>query len=93
MNITDVRVRIIKDKGRLKAAATITIDDCFVVKDLRIVEGSDSLFIGMPSRKTKSGEFTDIAHPINKEVRTIIEEKVLAAYKEELAKAETEETA
>ncbi len=80
MNITDIRVRKVADKGRLKGSAIITIDDAFVVRDLRVIEGDNGLFIAMPSKKTNTGEYRDIAHPINQETRAMIEEKVLAAY-------------
>ncbi len=80
MNITDIRVRKVEEKGRLKGSAIITIDDAFVVRDLRIIEGNNGLFIAMPSKKTNTGEYRDIAHPINQETRTLIEEKVLEAY-------------
>ncbi len=80
MNITDIRVRKVEDKGRLKGSAIITIDNAFVVRDLRIIEGNNGLFIAMPSKKTNSGEYRDIAHPINQETRALIEGKILEAY-------------
>lgn len=89
MNITDLRVRLIsKSDGKLKAVASITIDDAFVVHDIKIIEGNDGLFVAMPSRKTADGEYKDVAHPINSEVRESLIKKVLAAYNDELAKAQ-----
>lgn len=88
MKITDVRVRLVnKDDSKLKAVASITIDDCFVVHDLKIIDGNDGFFIAMPSRKTADGEFKDVAHPIKSETRNEIIESVLEAYKNEVAKA------
>ena len=88
MKITDVRVRLVnKDDSKLKAVASITIDDCFVVHDVKIIDGNDGFFIAMPSRKTADGEFKDVAHPIKSETRNEIIESVLEAYKNEVAKA------
>ena len=70
LNITDTKVRIVKkDDSKLKAIASIIIDDCFVIHDIKVIEGNDEVFIAMPSRKTPDGEFKDIAHPINTETR------------------------
>ncbi|MDY4187487.1 MAG: septation regulator SpoVG [Candidatus Borkfalkiaceae bacterium] len=89
MNITDLRVRLIsKSDGKLKAVASITIDNAFVVHDIKIIEGNDGLFVAMPSRKTADGDYKDVAHPINTEVREALIKKVLAAYNEELSKAQ-----
>lgn len=88
MKITDVRVRLVnKDDSKLKAVASITIDDCFVIHDVKIIDGNDGFFIAMPSRKTADGEFKDVAHPIKSETRNEIIESVLEAYKNEVAKA------
>ena len=65
MEITEVRLRLVKDPGKLKAAASITIDDCFVVHDLRVVENDGDIFIAMPNKRIGTGEFRDVAHPIN----------------------------
>ncbi len=87
VKISDVRVRIVqKDDSKLKAVASITIDECFVIHDIKIIEGNEGLFIAMPSRKTNEGEYKDIAHPINTETRQEVIEAVLDAYKVELAK-------
>lgn len=84
MKITDVRVRIVKkDDSKLKAVASVTFDDCFVIHDIKIIEGSDGPFIAMPSRKTNDGEYKDIAHPIKQEMREEIIKAILAAYAEE----------
>ncbi len=81
MNITDVRIRKIKaDIGKLKAVASIIIDDCFAIHDIKIIEGNEGVFIAMPSRKTPDGEYKDIAHPINSETREQIKSVILAAY-------------
>jgi len=81
INITDVRVRIVKkEDAKLKAVASIIIDDCFVVHDIKIIEGAEGNFIAMPSRKTPDGEFKDIAHPINTETRELIRDRVFKAY-------------
>lgn len=91
MNITDVRVRIVKnDTSKVKASASITIDDCFVVHDIKIIEGNDGYFMSMPSRKTPDGEFKDIVHPLNTETREKIRDLVLKAFDEAKAKQDQE---
>ena len=89
MKITDVRVRIV-DKEKLKASASITIDECFVIHDIKVVQGNEGLFISMPSRKTADGEFKDIAHPINTDTRAMLEKTIIDAYNAELAKKDAE---
>ena len=84
MEITEVRVFPV-DEEKLKAFVSIIIDDCFVVSDIKIINGNNGLFISMPSKKRKNGTFRDIAHPLNNETRKMIEDKVLARYKEVLA--------
>ena len=87
MNISEVRIRFVKkDDSKLKAVASITIDDCFVVHDIKVIDGTDGLFIAMPSRKTSDGEFKDIAHPLNTETRENLKNAILSAYSEALAK-------
>lgn len=83
MEITKVSIRKV-DMNKVKAIASITIDDQFVVHDLRVVEGEKGLFVAMPSRKLPSGDFRDIAHPINSETRERIQAAVIAEYKEQL---------
>lgn len=80
MNITDVRIRKINLEGRMKAIVSVTIDDAFVVHDVKVVEGQKGLFVAMPSRKMPDGEFRDIAHPISSSAREIIQNAVLEAY-------------
>lgn len=81
MEITSVNIRKVeKEDSRMKGIASILIDDCFAVHDIRIIEGDNGLFVAMPSRKTAVGGFKDIAHPINKEVREMFEQKILEAY-------------
>ena len=84
MNITDVRVRKMTKEGKMKAVESITIDDEFVVHDIKVVEGEKGLFIAMPSRKAADGEYRDIAHPINSETRASIQNIVLEAYEKAL---------
>ena len=82
MKITSVNVRKIENEGsRMKGIASVLIDDCFAVHDIRIIEGDNGLFIAMPSRKTPADTYKDIAHPINPETRTMFEETILEAYK------------
>ena len=81
MKITDVRIRLVtKEDSKLKAVATITIDECFVVHDIKVIEGKEGYFIQMPSKKTPDGEYRDIVHPINTETREKIIEEVLKVY-------------
>jgi stage V sporulation protein G len=77
-----------KDDSKLKAVASMTIDDCFVVHDIKIIEGQEGYFIAMPSRKANDGEYKDIVHPINTETRKQIIDVVLEAFNQESAKAE-----
>lgn len=87
MKISDVRVRIVKkDDSKLKAVASVTFDDCFVVHDIKVIEGNEGYFIAMPSRKTNDGEYKDIAHPIKTETREELIKVVLQAFEEEKAK-------
>ena len=82
MKITSVNVRKVEKEGsRMKGIASVLIDDCFAINDIRIIEGDNALFIAMPSRKTATGEYRDIAHPINPETRALFEEAILEAYK------------
>ena len=80
MKITDVRVRKMTKDGKMKAIVSITIDDEFVVHDIKVIDGERGLFIAMPSRKASDGEYKDIAHPINTETRTSIQNLILEAY-------------
>ena len=80
MNITDVRVRKIAKEGKMRAVVSITIDDEFVVHDIKVIEGEKGLFIAMPSRKSSDGEYRDIAYPINTQTRDKLQKLVLEAY-------------
>jgi stage V sporulation protein G len=79
MDVTDVRV-FPRDEDRLKAFVTITFDNCFIVRDLKIIRGNKGLFVAMPSKKKKDGTFGEVAHPLNAEMRAIIENAVLDEY-------------
>ena len=83
MRITDVRVRKVEKEGKMKAVVSITIDDEFVVHDIKVIEGVKGLFIAMPSRKAADGEFRDIAHPINSETRDHIQNIILEEFTKE----------
>ncbi len=89
MKITEIRVSL-RDDNKLKAFASITLDDCFVIRGLKIIEGAKGVFVAMPSRKRPDGTYQDVAHPINNETRDWMEELIVKAYEEELANAETE---
>lgn len=86
MEITEVRVTL-KDEAKLKAFASITFDDCFVLRGLKVISGSQGYFVSMPSRRTRLGTFQDIAHPITNEMRKKIENTILDAFEAELIKA------
>ena len=80
MQITDVRVRKITKEGKMKAVVSITLDDEFVVHDIKVIEGEKGLFIAMPSKKATDGEYRDIAHPINSDTRNMIQTLILEQY-------------
>jgi stage V sporulation protein G len=84
LNITDIRMRKIEKEGKMKAVASITIDDEFVVHDIKVIEGEKGLFIAMPSRKATDCEYKDIAHPIRSETRALLQDKILEKYKTEI---------
>jgi len=84
MKITEVRIEIIKTEGKLKGIGSITFDDCFVVHDIRVLEGERGVFVAMPSKKRSNGTFRDLAHPINVEMRALIDREVIAKYEEKL---------
>lgn len=90
MNITDVRVRKISSDGKMKAVVSVTLDNEFVVHDIKVIDGDKGLFIAMPSRKATDGEYRDIAHPINSETRERFQKIVLDAYNEALAEEPSE---
>ena len=80
MEITDVRVRKVGGDGKMKAVASVTFDNDFVVHDIKIIEGQNGMFIAMPSRKTLDGEYRDIAHPINSDMRARLQDMILQQY-------------
>ena len=84
MQITDVRIRSVEKEGKMKAVVSITIDDEFVVHDIKIIEGEKGMFIAMPSRKAADGEYRDIAHPINTATRERLQSMILSKYQESL---------
>lgn len=88
MKITDVRVRKVAKEGKMKAVVSITIDEEFVVHDIKVIEGEKGMFIAMPSRKASDGEYRDIAHPINSLTRDSIQSLILNRYEEAVAGAE-----
>lgn len=88
MQITDVRIRKVEKEGKMKAVVSITIDEQFVVHDIKVIEGDKGLFIAMPSRKAADGEYRDIAHPINSDTRERIQTLILQKYQETMAAEE-----
>ncbi len=88
MKITDVNIFPVNEE-RLKAYVTITIDDCFIIRDLKVIQGHEGLFVAMPSKKRKNGEFKDIAHPLNQETRAMIEKAVFDAFEAEVRSLES----
>lgn len=93
MNITDVRVRKVAKEGKMKAVVSITIDDEFVVHDIKVIEGEKGLFIAMSSRKAADGEYRDIAHPINSTTRDRIQTLILDKYQEVMNETDAQEEA
>lgn len=92
MQITDVRVRKLSKEGKMKAIVSITIDNVFVVHDIKVIEGEKGLFIAMPSKKATDGEYRDIAHPINSATRDSIQKIIMEKYEQALLEPDTEET-
>jgi len=92
MEITDIRIRKIDTEGKMKAVVSVTFDNAFVVHDIKIIESQNGLFIAMPSRKTPSGEFRDIAHPIHSEARAQIQSAILEKYQTMLVEEEANKT-
>ena len=89
MDITDIRIRKVAADGKLKAYVTVTFDDCFVVHNVKVIEGKNGAFIAMPSRKTKTGEYKDVAHPINSEFRGLLQTRILDEYQKVESGSET----
>jgi len=90
MNITDVRVRKIEKEGKMKAVVSVTINDEFVVHDIKVIEGESGPFIAMPSRRSADGQYRDIAHPINSQTRSELQELILEAYDKALTEVAEE---
>ena len=93
MNITDVRVRKMTKEGKMKAVVSVTFDDVFVVHDIKVIDGDKGLFIAMPSRRAGDGEYRDIAHPINSDMRDRLQSEILAKYEEAVKESRENETA
>lgn len=91
MQITDIRVRKITKEGKMKAIVSITLDDEFVVHDIKVIEGEKGLFIAMPSKKSVDGEYRDIAHPINSDTRAHIQQMILDKYEQALLESDEQE--
>ena len=92
MQITDVRVRKLSKEGKMKAIVSITIDNVFVVHDIKVIEGEKGLFIAMPSKKATDGEYRDIAHPINSATRDSIQKIIMEKYEQALLEPDAEES-
>ena len=80
MEITDIRIKKVTGESKMKAVASVTFDNAFAVHDVKVIEGPEKLFVAMPSRRTPDGEYRDIAHPINSDMRAMLESRVLAAF-------------
>ena len=91
MEITDIRIRQVFDDGKMKARVSITFDNQFVIHEIKVIEGENGTFIAMPSKKLSGGEFKDIAHPINRETRAMLQEAILEAYEEKLIEHKAEQ--
>ena len=90
MEITDIRIRRVSADGKLRAYVTVTFEDCFVVHNVKVIEGKNGAFIAMPSRKTKTGEYKDVAHPINSDFRGLLQQRILEEYEKSLGDDSTE---
>ena len=88
MQVTDIRVKKVAGEGKMKAVVSVTFDNAFVVHDIKVIEGQEKLFTAMPSRRTPENEFKDIAHPINSEMREILETAIISKYNEALLEEE-----
>lgn len=88
MDVTDVRIRKIREDGKMRAVVSVTFDDAFVVHDIKIIEGQTGLFVAMPSRKVGESDYRDIAHPIHQDMRSVLTKVIFEAY--EKAKAASE---
>ncbi len=88
MQVTDIRVKKVAGEGKMKAVVSVTFDNAFVVHDIKVIEGQEKLFTAMPSRRTPENEFKDIAHPINAEMREMLETAIISKYNEALLEEE-----
>lgn len=88
MQITDIRVKKVTSEGKMKAVVSVTFDNAFVVHDIKVIEGQEKLFTAMPSRRTPENEFKDIAHPINSEMRELLETAIISKYNEVILEEE-----
>lgn len=93
MQIADIRVRKLTKEGKMKAVVSVTFDDVFVVHDIKVIDGDKGLFIAMPSRRAGDGEYRDIAHPINSDMRDRLQSEILAKYEEAVKESRENETA
>lgn len=93
MQITDIRVRKLTKEGKMKAVVSVTFDDVFVVHDIKVIDGDKGLFIAMPSRRAGDGEYRDIAHPINSDMRDRLQSEILAKYEEAVKESRENENA
>lgn len=91
MKITDMRVRLVNQDTKMKAVVSVTFDDAFVVHDIKVIEGEKGLFIAMPSKKIPDGDYRDIAHPINGDMRMMLQEAIIGQYQQELLKLQEQE--
>ena len=91
MQITDVRIRQVAKEGKMKAVVSITLDDEFVVHDIKVIDGDKGLFIAMPSRRTGEGDYRDIAHPINSSTRDMIQQVILEHYEQALKESNADD--
>lgn len=91
MQITDIRTRVVSKESKMKAVVSVTFDDSFVVHDIKVIEGEKGLFIAMPSKKTPDGEYRDVAHPINGEMRAMLQDAILTEYERALKELPEEE--
>lgn len=91
MEITEIKVFPTRDGGRLKAYATVVFDNCFIIRDLKVIEGHKGLFVSMPSRKRKDGTFRDVVHPLNSEMRKTIEEGIIEEFNKVIQLSEDEQ--
>jgi len=88
VQVTDIRVKKVAGEGKMKAVVSVTFDNAFVVHDIKVIEGQEKLFTAMPSRRTPENEFKDIAHPINSEMREMLETAIISKYNEALLEEE-----